>query len=501
MSTRAILSLSLVLSVCQLVTAQDVLTVPNQQAPEELRIEELTKEIRREKFDVLLPQIMREHKIDMWIHVMREGKPDPIAGDLGSRAGVFIFADRGGDRIERAVLGSIDGQTAEFLRGRGVYDIITEPVSRSEMPGGPDEDLDHRFAGVGEYVAKRDPRRIGLNYLEDLGNAVMYEIPTRRGEGISYMDYNLLTKAIGDKYAKRIVSAERLVYDYQSRRVKSEIAYFSTIGKALAESLERDLDKIVPGVTKLRDLEGSRDVEIRDPDGNRIRNGDYVIQRGDVIKISTGEEYNQQLYDLSANSESSESQFGPWKYGNFYETAGIDCYVLREGETQLPTTIGKAWADVLKVRDILQNNIKAGRTGGETLQILKRKINEAGIIYVNRQLSQGIGSELDNMGNVQYNHRISYKHLDPEKSLVGLDLHALGKGLNGPRISPLGPDWHRDMPIRLNHQFCFEFWVSTPMPESGERKYFTFGFHDGARVTQNGVEYVTPISREMRLIR
>ena len=67
---------------------------------------ETNNQIRREKFDLVLPQAMKKNNIDMWIHVMRVAIPDPFgAEDLGSTSGMFVFTDRGGDRIERAVLG------------------------------------------------------------------------------------------------------------------------------------------------------------------------------------------------------------------------------------------------------------------------------------------------------------------------------------------------------------------------------------------------------------
>ena len=106
MSTRqvccAILSMFLLLSFCSSETAESVSTdtaMTNVQAQDEDEIKELQNQIRRDKFDIILPQIMREYKIDMWIQVMREGNPDPIGADLGSNSGVFIFTDRGGDWI------------------------------------------------------------------------------------------------------------------------------------------------------------------------------------------------------------------------------------------------------------------------------------------------------------------------------------------------------------------------------------------------------------------
>lgn len=65
------------------------------QAKDANELQELMNKIRREKFDVTLPQIMKEHNIDMWIHVLREGNPDPLSSNLGSESGVFIFTDRG----------------------------------------------------------------------------------------------------------------------------------------------------------------------------------------------------------------------------------------------------------------------------------------------------------------------------------------------------------------------------------------------------------------------
>lgn len=76
------------------------------QAQEEDELRAWNHRIRREKFDIVLPEVMRKSDVDMWIHVMRETIPDPFgAEDLGSTSGVFVFTDRGGDRIERAVLG------------------------------------------------------------------------------------------------------------------------------------------------------------------------------------------------------------------------------------------------------------------------------------------------------------------------------------------------------------------------------------------------------------
>ncbi len=54
------------------------------------------------------------------------------AEELGSTSGVFVFTDRGGDKIERAVLGRRWGATqrergeqSKLVEESGAYDIIT----------------------------------------------------------------------------------------------------------------------------------------------------------------------------------------------------------------------------------------------------------------------------------------------------------------------------------------------------------------------------------------
>ncbi len=276
-------------------------------------------QIRREKFDLVLPYAMRKNNIDMWIHVLREGISDPLGTDFGSTSGVFIFTDRGVDRIERAVLGRRwRGSDLLFPGGgrrwggsglveeSGAYDIISEAIFRRELPGGPETEFDYRFEGIGEFVAERDPKRIAVNYLEKLGPPAG-EAERDGEEGISHSDYILLVKALGDKYAERIVSAEYLSVDYLARVVPSQIELYTKVRQGMAEAAERDFAKIVPGVTKFGDLEG--EPWVMEPERD-IKNDNYVVQRGDLILIN---------YKYSGG-----------RYWRFYENINEYAYVLRE---------------------------------------------------------------------------------------------------------------------------------------------------------------------------
>jgi hypothetical protein len=418
---------------------------------------EMLDHIRRERFDLILPRVMRERKIDMWIHVIRPwswGGTDPLRFEFGSKSGVFIFTDRGSDKIERVVFeGEVEDPGAyDIVRGESKFINQENYEIMDYLAENPDKvlesELNLRFLDLREFVAERAPKRIAVNYSEELALPEGSETFTLAlTDGISYTDYVQLTKALGDKYAKRMVSAEHLILDYLSRRVMGEIVLYGTSG-ALRRNPGK-IGEIVPGVTALSDIGGG---SVIDKDGNRRSDEDYVIQRGDLI------------------------------YGDFRPGA----YVLRKGETGLPPYIKRFWKDVEKVREILLKNIKVGPTAGETCELLARRLEKAGFVYIDKD-------EYD-------------INADPEKTQVHLDMHNEGKGVLFPRISPMGPKHHWDMKIPLFHTFAIEYMVHMQVPEwqrgnnfRGQRLYVLI--HDGAVVTGRGMEIPYPArSHEIQII-
>ena len=193
----------------------DELPQPRVQQSDELK--EMNNQIRRENFDRVLPEVMRKNHVDMWIHVMRETIPDPFgAEDLGSTSGVFVFSDRGGDRIERAILERRWGASQAPLTWRvdwdtklveecGAYDIVQEPVLVSQPPGGRSTEYDFRFKGLRQFVEARQPRRIAVNFKLELGP---YPTTTQAQDGLSHTDFVLLARELGEKYAANLVSSD-----------------------------------------------------------------------------------------------------------------------------------------------------------------------------------------------------------------------------------------------------------------------------------------------------
>ena len=232
--------------------------------------------IRKEKLDLILPGAMRDNNVDMWIHAMRRGDPDAFDLDFGATAGWIIFTDRGGERIERALL----GHDFAYLADESVSDVF-----------GPESDLTG-------FVAERDPKTIAVNMSEWLTHA----------DGLSHTQYLKLVKMLGDKYAARLVSSENVITDFRVRRVQKEIIAFANISEIQRQIMESAYRQIKPGVTTREDvgwwaqdrqmekglwtslygtsMPGVQHSEVSDRSETRKR--DYILQPGDLLSWDTG---------------------------------------------------------------------------------------------------------------------------------------------------------------------------------------------------------------------
>ncbi len=404
---------------------------------------EMLNLIRNEKFDTILPKVMRENNIDMWIHTFSGSSRDALTIDLGINSGYAIFTDQGGERIERAVLGG--GGTLQ--RESGIYDIFESPRN------------------LRAFVAERDPQRISINLSENL------EV----SDGITHSAYMALVEAVGPKYTERFVSADRLIADFRSLRVQSEIVLYARLCEISRNIMETALSNRVTtkGKTTLKDVawwikeehrrrgfgETSRlpQVFLRYPDGNEISSNDHIIEGGDFIAIDFG------INDL-----------------NF----GLDlkriAYVLKDGEFEVPDHYQQAFDQSLAVRDILRKNIRPGRTGAETLELLFQKVEEAGY---NRMEIEDI-------------------YTTTNMTDVNIGSHSVGNRGHGagPAFWERLP-WHMEMELRPTNLIALEYNIYMPVPgwPAGHKIYIPM--EENVIITENGFEFLYPDQNKILLIR
>ncbi len=406
----------------------------------------LANQIRLDKFDLILPEVMRENKIDMWIIMNREGNFDPLYSFLGEgyvgHTGYYIFTDTGKPRIERSVLG-IEGHLLEESKA---YDYFG---SESELK---------------DFVSKRDPKRIGLNISKDIGGA----------DGLSYSGRQELAEILGSKYEVRFVSAEKLYSDFRSRHVNTELAAFAEAGDYSYRIAEQALsnDVITPGITTLEDVAwwmkeqlfknnltssfGMPSVYVTGPSGIEATSSDRIIQRGDILMLDWGVGYIDYYTDMKRMA-----------------------YVLKTGEKEVPASIQLAFDQAIKVREIVTSTIKPGVTAQQTMDNVYKALEANGFLHMK-----------------EFN-----KPSSENKTDVMIGCHSVGDWGHG-----TGPSIAHFNPVQLKYTLkptnllSIELFAYTSMPEWGGKK-LRIPLEDDAVVTERGIEWVYPVNRKVLLIK
>jgi Xaa-Pro aminopeptidase len=306
----------------------------------------VVNEILEERLARLLPDLMRETDIDMWLVINREYAEDPVYLTLvpepvfsARRTTMLVFFDRG----EQA---GLERLTVSRYPLQGLY----EPAWK----GGSREDQWTRLA---EIVRERNPERIGVNVSRDWAF----------GDGLSAGLRQQLGEALGPELEERVVSAEELCVRWLETRTPRELEIYAH-AVALARGVIAEAFSsraITPGATTADDVRWyvrerfeelgldpwfHPDVNVQrqgvdhEPDQPFFGDGDAVIRRGDVLHTDVGICYLRLCTDTQ--------EMG---------------YVLRVGEEDVPAGLREALAVGNRWQDLLTGNFAAGRSGNEIL--------------------------------------------------------------------------------------------------------------------------------------
>lgn len=308
----------------------------------------------------VLPALMAEYGVDMWILSMREYAEDPVFWSITSpttfaarRRSIYVITRQDDGSLERLALGGTS-QGGLFEAFRSNRPAPTQPTG--ELVGNEQWNL------LRELVEDRDPGNIVLNI----------DPVWAFSDGLHAGEAEALVEALGDEYASRVKREPRLAMNYISLRLpemmpryrKIEESVHALISEAFSNSV------ITPGETttqdvvwwmrqKLRDLgyttwfQTSVDVQ---REGEIPSGGDVVIMPGDVLWTDFGV--------VAMNLHTDTQHMG---------------YVLREGETDVPAGLKQCLANSNRLQDILLEHMEPGLTGNEVLANTLAQMRAEGI--------------------------------------------------------------------------------------------------------------------------
>ena len=333
---KILIILSLTLSVN--ISAQDILSLKDRAG--------FINELQQDRFNNLLPSLMKKTGIDMWVLITREYNEDPIIKTM--LPPTWLNARR-----TTIVVFSRDSKTNEFKS----VAITRYPFGENIPSIWDKEKQPNQWKALRDYIVSQDPSKIGIN-------SSSYE---SLADGLSKYHYDQLYNILPNKYRNRIVSAEDLAIAWIETRTAMEMTVYSHLVE-ISHAIIREAFStkvITPGITTTDDVVWWMREKVIDLGLDTWFHPSVDVQRKDASDLYAFD--NQSKFDRIQPGDLLHCDFGIT-----YLTLNTDCqelgYVLKPGETSAPEFLVNALKEGNRVQDIFTNNFALGVTGNEILR-------------------------------------------------------------------------------------------------------------------------------------
>lgn len=313
-----------------------------------------------DKVKTVLPQLMRDHDIDMWIVMAREYNEDPVIRTMlpaiwhaARRRTILVVYDPGeGKELEALAVARYD-----------VGSVFKKAWDKQQQPD--------QWARLVEIIKDRNPNKIAINTSQHFGQA----------DGLTHSEHQQFISYLSEPLKAKLISAESLAVGWLEHRTVEEMKIYPQIVSIAHHILAEGLSELAiqPGVTTTEDLVwwyrervnslkldtwfhptvSLQRADAEQPDHLRTfdkRPAEDIIQPGDLVHVDFGITY------LRLNTDTQQH-----------------AYVLKSGERAAPQYLSQALANANRLQDIFISHFKVGRTGNEVLAMSRKQAIEEGI--------------------------------------------------------------------------------------------------------------------------
>ncbi len=411
--------------------AQNLAEARNPTAPPILSLREQAKlqdaSLKR-RLDTVVPALMREQGVDMWVMIAREYLEDPVLATMldaesmrARRRTILIFHDPGGGKpVERLTV-------SRYGLG-GLFEPAWNPEKQ------PDQ-----WQRLRELIAERNPKTIAINSSPH----------TAFGDGLTLSQYQQMMEALPANLRERVKPTHALAVGWLETRIPEEMAVYPGIVRLAHSIIAEGLsDRVItPGRTTADDVVWWYRQKIQalgldtwfQPSVGILRRGskgmlegDTLIREGDMLWTDFGITY------LRLNTDTQHL-----------------AYVLKDGEKDAPAGLKRGLKAANDVADAVTASFRTGRSGNEMLAIARAAA-----------MARGLKPTI-------YSHPIGY--------------HGHGAGASIGFWDNQGPAPQGEHRLRPNTAWSIELNAKAPVPEWGgqevEFRSEEDAFFDGEKVT------------------
>ena len=376
------------------------------------------------RLERVLPRLMREHDVGMWIVPVREYNEDPVFRSLVSpttmaarRRTIYVFCDRGEGRgVDRIAIGGTS-------QG-GLYRVVRDPAAREGSAGaqrrlaepfGPEQ-----WTLLAPVVEACDPRSIAV----DISQTHAFS------DGLTVGEWEQLQAALPERFRARVVRRELLPLQYIEERIPEMLPEYVRMQRVVHDVIATAFSArvITPGTTRTEDVVWWLRQRVNELGlGTWFQPSVEVQRRG----VEMGDSANPTIL----RGDVLHTDFGISAMGLNTDTQHMG-YVLRTGETDAPAGLRTALRRANRLQDILLDELRPGRTGNEVLRLTLERMRAEGL------------------DGTMYTHPIG-DHGHGAGPLIGLWDRQEGVPGRG------------EVPVRPNTWFSTELQVTSPVAEWG----------------------------------
>lgn len=328
---------------------------------------QLRQEWLRLRLERVLPRLMREQGVQMWIVPVREYNEDPVFWSLVSpttmaarRRTIYAFCDRGPEAgVERvAIGGSPQG---------GLYRVVRDPDAalgtaganvRPAEPFGPEQ-----WRLLAPVVEACDPRTLAVN----ISHTHAFS------DGLTAGEWEQLQEALPAAYRGRVVRRELLALQYIEERLPEMMPTYARMQRVAHDVIRTAFSErvVTPGETRTEDVVWWMRQRLADLGLETWFHPSVTVQR-------RGVEMGDSANPVIRRGDVLHTDFGLTALGLNTDTQHMG-YVLLPGETDAPAGLYAALRNGNRLQDLLMEEMVPGRTGNEVLRATLGRMRAEGI--------------------------------------------------------------------------------------------------------------------------
>ena len=328
--------------ISQTLTSQDILPLRDRA--------HIIDAIQKDRIQNLLPKLMQEQNLDLWVLITREYNEDPVVKTLlpptwlnARRRTILVFSK------------TKNGVDAVAISRYNFGNNIRSIWNKEKQPD--------QWLALSEYIQSQKPQQIGINVSEYYGIA----------DGLVKTDYEGMMKALPKAYQNKVVSAEKLAVRWIETRTSVEMILFSQLVEITHNIISKAFSAkvITPGATTTEDVVWWLREKVLEMGLDTWFHPTVDVQRSGKSDLYAFD--GKSKYDVINPGDLLHCDFGI-----SYLTLNTDCqelaYVLKPGEIRAPSYLEEALSKGNAVQDHLTKNYKKGKTGNA---ILKQAISDS----------------------------------------------------------------------------------------------------------------------------